>query len=288
VTAHRSLLPHNPVKDLGRINGRPKTVPRALTLPRLRQLRTALTYDDKATARDLPDLVASLVATGAHRRSLRPHLQRRRPRHRAGRGPRRRRASARRRVGDQVDQDRRRPTHPGPPALVHGHAARSSAPAAGEGRRQRDSTGVSRTARPRQHLHDQRRLLRPKDRSHRRRRRPRSTRRHGELLTSKGVTQTTPRTDGPQRSGSTDVGAVPGVAQLQAVRRRLCRHGQRVASGARSVAHPPLWRQSGLSEARPRDSLTTGDVRGRVSSPVPAWARLEWTADGRCRSAGRG
>src|SRR3954454_2953895 len=64
LAARHDALPHNPVKDLGRINGRPKTAPRALTLPELRQLRAALTYDEKAIARDLPDLVAFLIATG--------------------------------------------------------------------------------------------------------------------------------------------------------------------------------------------------------------------------------
>src|SRR3954451_8385260 len=64
LAARHDALPHNPVKDLGRINGRPKTAPRALTLAELRQLRAALTYDEKAIARDLPDLVAFLMATG--------------------------------------------------------------------------------------------------------------------------------------------------------------------------------------------------------------------------------
>src|SRR3954449_12026210 len=64
LAARHDALPHNPVKDLGRLNGRPKTAPRALTLPELRQLRAALTYDEKAIARDLPDLVAFLMATG--------------------------------------------------------------------------------------------------------------------------------------------------------------------------------------------------------------------------------
>src|SRR3954454_527136 len=64
LAARHDALPHNPVKDLGRITGRPKTAPRALTLPQLRQLRAALTYDDRAIARDLPELVAFLMATG--------------------------------------------------------------------------------------------------------------------------------------------------------------------------------------------------------------------------------
>jgi hypothetical protein len=46
------------------VNGRAKTAPRALTVPQLRQLRAALSYDEQAIARDLPDLVAFLMATG--------------------------------------------------------------------------------------------------------------------------------------------------------------------------------------------------------------------------------
>src|SRR3954470_5385978 len=64
LAARHDALPHNPVKDLGRITGRPKTAPRALTVAQLRQLRAALTYDDRAIARDLPELVAFLMATG--------------------------------------------------------------------------------------------------------------------------------------------------------------------------------------------------------------------------------
>ena len=56
---------HHPVPGLGPVNGRPKTAPRARTVPQLRQLRAALTYDQKAIARDLPDLVGFLVATGS-------------------------------------------------------------------------------------------------------------------------------------------------------------------------------------------------------------------------------
>ncbi len=46
------------------INGRPEKAPRALTVPQLHQLRAALTYDDRAVARDLPDLIGFLMATG--------------------------------------------------------------------------------------------------------------------------------------------------------------------------------------------------------------------------------
>src|SRR3954453_6306667 len=63
LAARHDALPHNPVKDLGRINCRPKSA-RPLTRPELRQLRPALSYDDRAIARNLPDLVALLMASG--------------------------------------------------------------------------------------------------------------------------------------------------------------------------------------------------------------------------------
>jgi integrase len=159
LAARHDALPHNPVKDLGRLNGRPKTAPRALTLPELRQLRAALTYDEKAIARDLPDLVALLMATGLrigeacgltwNAIDLEIGLVEVRGRRRPG---------ARRRAGDQIDQDRRRPPHPDPPPLVHRHAAGSSPPAAGDGCRQWSPARVSptawRLARPVQHPSD--------------------------------------------------------------------------------------------------------------------------------------
>ncbi|WP_409332029.1 site-specific integrase [Trujillonella humicola] len=64
LAARHDALAQNPVRALGPLNGRPKKAPRALTVPQLRQLRAALTYDDRAIARDLPDLVAFLMATG--------------------------------------------------------------------------------------------------------------------------------------------------------------------------------------------------------------------------------
>jgi integrase len=64
IAARHDALPQNPVRALAPVRGRTKRAPRALTLPELRQLRAALTYDDKAMARDLPDLVSFLMATG--------------------------------------------------------------------------------------------------------------------------------------------------------------------------------------------------------------------------------
>ncbi len=64
LAARHDALRQNPVRALGPVNGRVKKAPRALTVPQLRQLRAALSYDDRAIARDLPDLVAFLMATG--------------------------------------------------------------------------------------------------------------------------------------------------------------------------------------------------------------------------------
>lgn len=62
--ARQDALAHNPVRAVGPIASRTRVAPRALTLPELRQLRAALTYDQRALARDVPDLVAFLMATG--------------------------------------------------------------------------------------------------------------------------------------------------------------------------------------------------------------------------------
>jgi integrase len=64
LAARHDALAQNPVRALGPVTGRGKKAPRALTVPQLRQLRAALTYDDRAVARDLPDLVGFLMATG--------------------------------------------------------------------------------------------------------------------------------------------------------------------------------------------------------------------------------
>ena len=64
LAARHDALQHNPVRALGPLSSRVRKAPRALALPQLRQLRAALTYDDRAIARDLPDLVSFLMATG--------------------------------------------------------------------------------------------------------------------------------------------------------------------------------------------------------------------------------
>lgn len=64
LAARHDALQHNPVRALGALSSKAKKAPRALSVPQLRQLRAALTYDDSAIARDLPDLVSFLMATG--------------------------------------------------------------------------------------------------------------------------------------------------------------------------------------------------------------------------------
>ena len=65
LATRHDALEHNPVRDAGRISpGKPKRVPRALNVAETRELRTWLSNDDKARERDLPDLVAMLLATG--------------------------------------------------------------------------------------------------------------------------------------------------------------------------------------------------------------------------------
>ena len=53
------------MRDAGRLSpGKPKRVPRALSVAEIHQLRAWLNDDDKARERDLPDLVDMLLATG--------------------------------------------------------------------------------------------------------------------------------------------------------------------------------------------------------------------------------
>ncbi|HJQ87375.1 MAG TPA: tyrosine-type recombinase/integrase [Propionibacteriaceae bacterium] len=65
LATRHDALEHNPVRDAGRISpGKPKRVPRALSVAETCQLRAWLSNDDKARERDLPDLVDMLLATG--------------------------------------------------------------------------------------------------------------------------------------------------------------------------------------------------------------------------------
>jgi integrase len=64
LAARYDALQTNPVRAVSPLGGRVRKAPRALTVAQLRQLSAALTYDDRAVARDLPDLVRFLMATG--------------------------------------------------------------------------------------------------------------------------------------------------------------------------------------------------------------------------------
>lgn len=64
LATRHDALDRNPVRDVSPLSAQVKRSPRALTVPELKQLRAALTYDDQAIARDLPDFVSLMMATG--------------------------------------------------------------------------------------------------------------------------------------------------------------------------------------------------------------------------------
>ena len=64
LAARHDALPRNPVKDARSITQPRRATPKSLTLAQVRQLRAMITYDNTAVARDLPDFVAFMLATG--------------------------------------------------------------------------------------------------------------------------------------------------------------------------------------------------------------------------------
>ncbi len=62
--AQRDCLDRNPVRDTSRISSKPKKHPKALTVAQVVDLRIWLTYDEVAIRRDIPDLVAFMLAVG--------------------------------------------------------------------------------------------------------------------------------------------------------------------------------------------------------------------------------
>jgi len=64
LATRHDALERNPVRDAGSTRATRTKVPRALTIAQARQLRALLTYDDVAVARDVPDLVGLMLATG--------------------------------------------------------------------------------------------------------------------------------------------------------------------------------------------------------------------------------
>jgi integrase len=64
LAARYDALDRNPTRDAGTLASKPSTVPRALSILEIRQLRAMLTYDERAISRDLPDFVAFMLGTG--------------------------------------------------------------------------------------------------------------------------------------------------------------------------------------------------------------------------------
>ena len=65
LAARYDALDRNPVREASAITRTtPRKPPQALTAAQAAQLRAALTYDEKAVKRDLPDLVSGMLATG--------------------------------------------------------------------------------------------------------------------------------------------------------------------------------------------------------------------------------
>ena len=64
LAARHDALDRNPVRDAGTIKKPKAKEPKALSIEEAKQLRAALTYDDQAIERDLPDLVDMMLATG--------------------------------------------------------------------------------------------------------------------------------------------------------------------------------------------------------------------------------
>jgi integrase len=60
----QDAIDRNPVREAGAVRPTTRRPPRSLTAPQVRQLRALLTYDDRAVARDVIDLVGVLAATG--------------------------------------------------------------------------------------------------------------------------------------------------------------------------------------------------------------------------------
>jgi integrase len=65
LAARNDAIDRNPVRDAGRIKNGRKKASMALNEAQARQLLAFLSYDDTAIRRDLPDLVAFMLATGA-------------------------------------------------------------------------------------------------------------------------------------------------------------------------------------------------------------------------------
>jgi integrase len=66
MATRHDAMERNPIREVAKITApkKPQGKVRALTVAESKQLRALLTYDEKAVARDLPDLVGMMAATG--------------------------------------------------------------------------------------------------------------------------------------------------------------------------------------------------------------------------------
>ena len=64
LACRHDVMKANPCRDVARIPSRPRRAPRSLTVDEVRAVRASLSEDPKARERDLPELVAFMVATG--------------------------------------------------------------------------------------------------------------------------------------------------------------------------------------------------------------------------------
>jgi site-specific recombinase XerC len=64
LAVRHDALTSNPVRETASISTKPKGAPRALSQAQALQLLALLTYDDQAVSRDLPALVATMLASG--------------------------------------------------------------------------------------------------------------------------------------------------------------------------------------------------------------------------------
>jgi integrase len=64
LACRHDALRSNPCRDVARIPSKPRRAPQSLTVGEVKAVRTWLSEDAKARDRDLPDLVAFMVATG--------------------------------------------------------------------------------------------------------------------------------------------------------------------------------------------------------------------------------
>jgi integrase len=64
LAVRHDVIVTNPIRDASPLSTKPKTPPRSFSEAQALQLLAFMTYDDQAIARDVPALVATMLATG--------------------------------------------------------------------------------------------------------------------------------------------------------------------------------------------------------------------------------